>query len=101
MSNRAATPAATSRSTCTNSAVAGTSAETASGRFGTVATYTIRAPDGARPRRRRPLVDLSLDRRTHGAWAVIEVGGELDLYTAPSFRESVLEAAGGVEPSKV
>jgi anti-sigma B factor antagonist len=46
-------------------------------------------------------VDLSLDRRMHGAWAVVEVGGELDLYTAPSFRESVLEAAGDTEPPKV
>jgi anti-sigma B factor antagonist len=46
-------------------------------------------------------VDLSLDRRTHGSWAVVEVGGELDLYTAPNFRESVLEAAGDAESPKV
>jgi anti-sigma B factor antagonist len=46
-------------------------------------------------------VDLSLDRRTHGTWAVIDVGGELDLYTAPNFRESVLEAAGDADPPKV
>jgi anti-sigma B factor antagonist len=46
-------------------------------------------------------VDLSLERRAHGTWAVVEVGGELDLYTAPSFRESVLEAAGDSEPPKV
>jgi anti-sigma B factor antagonist len=39
------------------------------------------------------LVDLSLARRTHGDWVVVEVGGELDLYTAPSFRDSVLEGA--------
>jgi anti-sigma B factor antagonist len=32
---------------------------------------------------------------------VVEVGGELDLYTAPSFRESVLEAAGDIDPPKV
>jgi anti-sigma B factor antagonist len=38
-------------------------------------------------------VDLSLARRTHGDWVVVEVGGELDLYTAPSFRDSVLEGA--------
>ena len=46
-------------------------------------------------------MDLTLDRRTHGSWTVVEVGGELDLYTAPSFRESVLEAAGDHEPPKV
>lgn len=46
-------------------------------------------------------MDLSLDRRSHGAWTVVEVGGELDLYTAPSFRESVLEAAGDADPPKV
>ena len=46
-------------------------------------------------------MDLSLDRRTHGSWAVVEVGGELDLYTAPGFRESVLEAAGDTDPPKV
>ena len=46
-------------------------------------------------------MDLTLDRRTHGNWAVVEVGGELDLYTAPSFRESVLEAAGDTDPPKV
>jgi anti-sigma B factor antagonist len=45
-------------------------------------------------------VDLTLDRRTHGRWAVVEVRGELDLYTAPSFRESVLDA-GDVEDPKV
>jgi len=46
-------------------------------------------------------VDLSLDKRTHGSWAVVEVGGELDLYTAPNFRESVLEAAGDADAPKV
>jgi anti-sigma B factor antagonist len=46
-------------------------------------------------------LDLTLDRRMHGNWAVVEVGGELDLYTAPSFRESVLEAAGDTDPPKV
>jgi anti-anti-sigma factor len=46
-------------------------------------------------------LDLTLDRHTHGDWAVVDVGGELDLYTAPSFRESVLEAAGDTDPPKV
>lgn len=31
----------------------------------------------------------------------MEVAGELDLYTAPSFRETVLEAAEGVDPPRV
>lgn len=46
-------------------------------------------------------MDLSLDQRTHGKWIVVEVGGELDLYTAPSFRDSVLEAASDEGPRKV
>ena len=46
-------------------------------------------------------MDLSLDRGTHGSWVVVEVAGELDLYTAPSFRETVLEAAGGEDPPRV
>ena len=50
MSMRAATPAATLRRTCTDSGLAGTSADTAVGRSLTVATYTSRAP--TTPRRR-------------------------------------------------
>ena len=46
-------------------------------------------------------MDLSLDRRSHGSWVVVEVAGELDLYTAPSFRETVLESANGVDPPRV
>jgi anti-sigma B factor antagonist len=46
-------------------------------------------------------LDLSLDRRSHGSWVVVEVAGELDLYTAPSFRETVLESANGVDPPRV
>ena len=46
-------------------------------------------------------MDLSLDQRTHGSWVVVEVGGELDLYTAPSFRESVLEATNDRTPPRV
>jgi anti-sigma B factor antagonist len=66
----------------------------------TVAIYTTGAKSGTRPQEEAAL-DLTLDRRTHGSWAVVEVGGELDLYTAPSFRESVLEAAGDTDPPKV
>ena len=66
-----------------------------------MATYTS-GESGAPPtRERKPILDLSLERRTHGTWAVVDVGGELDLYTAPSFRESVLEAAGDTDPPKV
>lgn len=46
-------------------------------------------------------MDLSLDQRTHGSWVVVEVAGELDLYTAPSFRESVLEATNDRTPPRV
>jgi anti-sigma B factor antagonist len=66
-----------------------------------VATYTIDELPSHRPAGGDVTLDLSLDKRTHGTWAVIDVGGELDLYTAPSFRESVLEAAGDNDPPKV
>ena len=46
-------------------------------------------------------MDLTLDRRTHGRWAVVEVKGELDLYTAPSFRESVLDAGDAEDPKVI
>ena len=65
-----------------------------------MATYTSGEPSTA-PTEEEATLDLSLDRRTQGTWAVVEVGGELDLYTAPSFRESVLEAAGDTDPPKV
>ena len=66
-----------------------------------MATYT-NGESGAPPtREEEAILDLSLERRTHGTWAVVDVGGELDLYTAPSFRESVLEAAGNTDPPKV
>ena len=66
-----------------------------------MATYTI-GESGAPPtREEEAILDLSLERRTHGTWAVVDVGGELDLYTAPSFRESVLEAAGDTDPPRV
>jgi len=46
-------------------------------------------------------VDLSLDQRKHGEWMVVDVGGELDLYTAPNFRDTVLEAAADDATPKV
>ena len=35
-------------------------------------------------------MDLSLETRTEGDWTVIEVGGEIDVYTAPKLREALL-----------
>jgi anti-sigma B factor antagonist len=66
-----------------------------------MATYTSGEPGALPTREEEAILDLSLERRTHGTWAVVDVGGELDLYTAPSFRESVLEAAGDTDPPKV
>ena len=66
-----------------------------------MATYTSRESGPPPTREEEAILDLSLERRTHGTWAVVDVGGELDLYTAPSFRESVLEAAGDTDPPKV
>ncbi len=36
-------------------------------------------------------MDLSLQTRNEGDWTVIEVGGEIDVYTAPKLRESLVE----------
>ena len=36
-------------------------------------------------------MDLSLETRTEGDWTVIEVGGEIDVYTAPKLREALVE----------
>ena len=36
-------------------------------------------------------MDLSLTTRTEGALTVVEVGGEIDVYTAPQLRERVVE----------
>jgi anti-sigma B factor antagonist len=66
-----------------------------------VATYTSGESPTSPETEEEAILDLSLERRTHGTWAVVDVGGELDLYTAPSFRESVLEAAGDTDPPKV
>lgn len=37
-------------------------------------------------------MDLSLKSRTQGPFHVIEVGGEVDVYTAPKLRESIVSA---------
>jgi anti-sigma B factor antagonist len=36
-------------------------------------------------------VDLSLETRNEGDWTVISVGGEIDVYTAPKLRESLVD----------
>jgi anti-sigma B factor antagonist len=36
-------------------------------------------------------VDLSLETRTHDGHTVVEVGGEIDVYTAPKLRECLVD----------
>ena len=36
-------------------------------------------------------IDLLLDSRTEGDWTVIDVSGEVDLFTAPKLRERIVE----------
>ena len=40
-------------------------------------------------------VDLSLNTRTVGDRTVVEVGGEIDVYTAPKLREALIELVQG------
>lgn len=40
-------------------------------------------------------MNLSLNTRTDGSFEVIEVGGEVDVYTAPKLRETIIEAVEG------
>lgn len=44
----------------------------------------FRGPEGVRP------IDLSLGSRTEGGWTVVDVKGEVDLFTAPKLREHVV-----------
>jgi len=37
------------------------------------------------------LVDLSLSTRDEGDWTVVAVGGEIDVYTAPKLRETLVD----------
>jgi len=39
-------------------------------------------------------VDLSLDNRTDGDRMVVDVGGEIDVYTAPKLRDKITELVG-------
>lgn len=40
-------------------------------------------------------MDLSLKTRTQGLFQVIEVGGEVDVYTAPKLRETIVAVVDG------
>ena len=40
-------------------------------------------------------MDLSLKTRTQGPFQVIEVGGEVDVYTAPKLRETIVAVVDG------
>jgi anti-sigma B factor antagonist len=37
-------------------------------------------------------MELTLNRRTEGPFEIVEVGGEIDVYTAPRLREAVVAA---------
>ncbi len=39
-------------------------------------------------------MELTLNHRTEGAKTVLEVGGEVDVYTAPKLREKLVELVG-------
>jgi anti-sigma B factor antagonist len=39
-------------------------------------------------------VELTLNDRKEGDWTVLEVGGEVDVYTAPKLRERLVELVG-------
>ncbi|MCA1834714.1 MAG: STAS domain-containing protein [Actinomycetota bacterium] len=39
-------------------------------------------------------MDIVLDSRPEGAWTVIDVKGEVDVYTAPKLREKVVDLVG-------
>jgi anti-sigma B factor antagonist len=47
--------------------------------------------DGRPDNRWRTVVDLSLSTRTEGDRTVVEVGGEIDVYTAPRLREQLVD----------
>lgn len=53
------------------------------------------APATPVPTVEAPLVDLQLKDRQEGAATVIEVGGEIDVYTAPKLREKIIDVVAG------
>ena len=40
-------------------------------------------------------IEFSLDSRTEGGWEVLEVSGEVDIYTAPKLRDRLVELIEG------
>ena len=42
-------------------------------------------------------MDLSLETRHEGGHTIIEVGGEIDVYTAPKLRDKITELVGNGE----
>jgi anti-sigma B factor antagonist len=45
--------------------------------------------------RKDECVDLSLETRQQGEYTIVEVTGEIDVYTAPKLRECLVELADG------
>jgi anti-sigma B factor antagonist len=43
----------------------------------------------------RTAVDLSLDTRTQGEHTVVQITGEIDVYTAPKLREALIDLVNG------
>lgn len=43
-------------------------------------------------------VDLQIDARTEGDWRVLDVRGEIDLYTSPQLRDAIDREVGGGTP---
>lgn len=40
-------------------------------------------------------IDFSVDSREQGAWSIVSVAGEVDLYTAPRLRERIIDLVNG------
>jgi anti-sigma B factor antagonist len=45
----------------------------------------------SRLQREEGVIELRLDTRQDGTWAILEVAGEVDLFTAPSLRERIVQ----------
>ena len=43
-------------------------------------------------------MELSIENLDKGSWTLIDVGGELDLFTAPNLREMLIQADDRVQP---